>query len=168
MNKTILHKIFRISIFLKGIDSLFETIGGFLLLFVNPLLINNFVRLIFQHELIEDPNDFIGNILINLSSNLSVSAQLFGAIYLITHGVIKLALIIGLWKRKLWTYIAAEIVFTIFIIYQVYRFTFTHSIFLILLTFLDVIIIILTWFEYKQLKMQLISAGRTKALNIQK
>ncbi len=153
LNKTILHKIFRISIFIKGIDSLLEIIGGFLLLFVSPLLINNFVRLIFQHELIEDPRDFIGTFLINLSSNLSAGTRLFLTIYLISHGLIKLLLIIGLWKKKLWTYIAAEIVFTIFMIYQVYRFTFTHSIFLILLTLLDIIIIVLTGWEYKQLKM---------------
>lgn len=154
LNKNILHKIFRISILLKGIDSLLEIIGGFLLFLVSPRLIDNFVKLVFQHELIQDPNDLIGNLLINLSSNLSVGTQIFGAIYLLSHGIIKLALIIGLWERKLWTYIAAEIVFTIFIIYQIYRVTFTHSFYLILLTFLDIIIIILTWWEYKQLKKQ--------------
>jgi uncharacterized membrane protein len=152
LNKTILHKIFRISILIKGIDSFFEIIGGFLLLFINPSFINNFVKLIFQHELLQDPRDFIGNLIINLSSSLSVKIQFFGAIYLLSHGIIKMVLIIGLWKKKLWTYFAAEIVFAMFIIYQVYRYTFTHSIFLILLTLLDIIIIFLTWLEYKQLR----------------
>ncbi len=147
-----LDRLFRISIFLKGLDSFFEVIGGILLFLFRPASISNFVKLVFQHELIQDPNDFIGNLLISLSSNLSVHAQLFGAIYLLSHGVIKLALIIGLWKKKLWTYVASEIVFIIFIIYQIYRFTFTHSIFLIILTIFDIMVILLTWWEYRRLK----------------
>lgn len=147
-----LDRLFRISIFIKGVDSLLETIGGFLLLILSPSAISGFVKLILQHELLEDPNDFIGNLIVNLSAHLSASAQLYGAIYLISHGIIKLALIIGLWKRKLWTYILAEIVFTIFIIYQVYNFAFSHSILLLVLTLLDMLIVALTWWEYKRLK----------------
>jgi len=150
-NKKLLHRLFRISLVLKGIDSFLEIIGGILLFVASPSQISSFVKLIFQHELMQDPNDLIGNFLVNISSNLSQGTQLFGTIYLLSHGIIKLALIIGLWKKKLWTYIAAEIVFVIFIIYQSYRFAFTHSIYLLVLTFFDLIVIILTWWEYMQL-----------------
>ena len=44
LNKNILHRIFRISIFLKAIDSLLEIIGGILLFLLKPVLINNFVK----------------------------------------------------------------------------------------------------------------------------
>jgi len=152
LSKNVLHRLFKISIFLKGLDSLLQIIGGIFLILVKPESINNIIQLIFHYELIEDPQDLIVNFFINLFSNLPAGTQLFGAIYLLSHGIIKLALIIGLWKKKLWTYIAAEIVFTLFIIYQVYRFAFTHSVFLILLTLLDAVVIILTWWEYKQLK----------------
>jgi len=152
MNKNFLHRLFRISIFIKGLNSVLEIISGFLLFFVKPYPINNFFRFLFQHELIEDPNDFLGNFLINLFSNLSAETQLFGAIYLLSHGLIKAGLIIGLWKEKLWTYLLAEAVFVFLIIYQIYRFTYTHSVFLLALTLLDIIIVILTWIEYKKLK----------------
>ena len=43
------------------------------------------------------------------------------------------------------------IVFSLFVLYQQYRYAHTHSAALIVLSVLDGIIIILTWFEYKRL-----------------
>jgi uncharacterized membrane protein len=150
--KNILHKIFRVSLFLKGLDSILEIIGGFLLLLFKPSSITNFVRFIFQHELLEDPHDLIGNFIISLSYHLSAGTQLFGVLYLLSHGLIKIALIIGLWKDKIKVYLLAEAVFIIFIIYQTSIIIFNHSVFLILLTILDIIVVVLTWWEYTQLK----------------
>nr|WP_258171938.1 DUF2127 domain-containing protein [Burkholderia contaminans] len=44
------------------------------------------------------------------------------------------------------------IVFGLFIGYQVYRFTFTHSVWLLLVTALDIVVIALTWHEYRYLR----------------
>ena len=45
-----------------------------------------------------------------------------------------------------------HVVFGLFIVYQLYRFTFTHSMWLVLVTAIDVIVIALTWHEYKYLR----------------
>ena len=74
------------------------------------------------------------------------------AIYLFGHGVIKLWIIIGLLRKKLWYYPVAMIVFGLFIVYQLYRYTFTHSFLLLLITALDFIVIGLTWHEYRHLR----------------
>lgn len=147
-------KLFKISLLLKGLDSILEIIGGFLLLFVNSQSLNSLVRDIFQHELSEDPKDFVANYLIDLT-HFSKSAQLFGFLYLLSHGVIKLGLVAGLLKGKLWTYPLSIFVFVLFIIYQIYRFAFTHSVYLLLLTAFDILIIILIWLEYKRLEKYL-------------
>lgn len=83
---------------------------------------------------------------------MSVSSQQFAAFYLLSHGGIKLWLIIGLWRKKLGYYPAAKAVFGLFILYQLYRYSFTHSLLLLLITALDIAVIGLTWFEYQHLR----------------
>lgn len=148
------HKLFETSVIIKGIDSVLELIGGILLLFMTSNALNSTLRFIFQHELLQDPNDFIANFLVNFFSGLSHQTQLFGALYLISHGVIKTGLVAGLLKKKLWVYPLSIIVFGLFILYQLYRYAYTHSLFLILLTLFDIIVIILILHEYRWLKHQ--------------
>lgn len=90
--------------------------------------------------------------------NLSVSAQDFAALYLLAHGVTKLWLIIGLLRQRLWYYPTALIVFSLFIAYQLYRYSFSHSIWLLLITVLDVVIIGLTWHEWRYLRRRQLGA----------
>jgi uncharacterized membrane protein len=54
-----------------------------------------------------------------------------------------------LWMNELWAYPLAIGVFSAFSVYQVYRFTHTHSITLLLLTVFDLLIVYLTWEEYR-------------------
>jgi uncharacterized membrane protein len=100
----------------------------------------------------EDPRDFVANYLSHAAQDLSVSSQHFAAFYLLSHGAIKLWLIIGLWRKKPGYYPAAIAVFSFFVLYQLYRYSFSHSVPLLAITILDVAVIGLTWFEYQQLR----------------
>ena len=95
------HNVFRVTVFAKGIDAVLEIIGGFLLLAVNPLKITEIVRVLTQHELSEDPADILANYFIREASKLSISSQFFGSFYLLSHGVIKIFLVVSLLKRRL-------------------------------------------------------------------
>ena len=101
--------------------------------------------------LTEDPRDFVANYLLHAAQGLSASSQHFTAFYLFSHGVVKFWLIIGLWQKKL-GYPAAIAVFGLFILYQLYRYSFTHSLLLLLITALDVAVIGLTCLEYQHLR----------------
>jgi uncharacterized membrane protein len=57
----------------------------------------------------------------------------------------------ALLKNKLWAYPLAMIIFGAFIIYQLYRFTLTHSIGLIALSIFDVAVVWLIRLEYRAL-----------------
>ena len=81
-----------------------------------------------------------------------MSTRNFTTVYLLSHGVIKLWLIIGLLRAKLSYYPVAIGVFGLFIIYQLYRFSATHSLWLLLITAVDVVVIGLTWHEYQYLR----------------
>lgn len=150
--KKFLHESFEFTLFLKAIDAVLELITGILLLFLNPEIINCYAILFTQKELGEDPKDIVANFLLKIAHSISIGSLLFASLYMISHAVIKIGLIIALWKRKLWAYPVAIFVFILFIIYQMYRFSHGHAIYLIYLTILDILVIILTWSEYKRIK----------------
>ncbi|OCZ49825.1 DUF2127 domain-containing protein [Dehalobacter sp. TeCB1] len=156
--REIFHISFEIGLLLKGLDSLLEIIGGIFLIFLTPDRLNWLIRLLTQHELSEDPQDKFSNLLVTLGHSFSISTQDFGVFYLVSHGIIKSVLILLLWRKKLWAYPLAVLSLVLFIAYQIYRYTFSPSVFLILLTGLDIIMIFLTIMEYKRVKMQLNSA----------
>lgn len=148
----IVHESFKVAIILKGIDGVLEIISGILLVFLNPLRLNKLTGLLTQHELSEDPKDIVARAMMNFAFHFTANTQYFGIFYLISHGIVKLILITLLWKRKIWAYPVTIISLVIFIMYQLYRYTVYHSIGLIILTIFDIIIIMLTFIEYKRIK----------------
>jgi uncharacterized membrane protein len=151
-SKDVVHVSFEILLILKGIHGLTEIIGGILLLFLTPDRLSLLMRFLTKHELSEDPRDMVANFLLNLSSTFSISAQHFAVFYLMSHGIIKCILILLLWRRKLWVYPLTIVSLILFIAYQIYRYTLTQSVFLIILTAFDAVMIILTFLEYKRIK----------------
>jgi uncharacterized membrane protein len=152
LNEHQVHLIFEVSLFLKGVFAFFEIVGGILTYFVPKYFVLKFVVTLTQRELIEDPRDLIANYFLHAAEHLSVSTQHFAAIYLASHGAVKLWLIVGLLRQRLWYYPTALIVFALFIGYQLYRFNFTHSMFLLFVTAVDIVVIVLTWHEYGYLR----------------
>ncbi|HEX2938974.1 MAG TPA: DUF2127 domain-containing protein [Ruminiclostridium sp.] len=148
----ILNKSFKTALILKGADSLLEIFGGTLLFFFNYESLNNITRQLTQHELLQDPNDIFAGFLLKASHNFSADIKNFWIFYLLSHGLIKLILVVFLWKKKLWAYPLSIILFSLFGIYQVYKYIVKPSGFLILLTILDIAVILLTAAEYKKLK----------------
>jgi uncharacterized membrane protein len=148
------HLLFKIGIYFKAVFALVEITSGILLIFSNQEIISRIVYFMFQNELIEDPNDFFANFIFNLTDQFTLDAKLFLSLYVLSHGAIKIIALVGLFRNKLWAYPVSIIIFTLFIIYQLARFTSTHSLWLVFLTFIDLIFIWLVWLEYKTAKMR--------------
>lgn len=136
----------------KGVDSVLQIIGGACLLLISPQSLNTLVLSLISHELSENPGDFLTRFLAHWAHEWSVSSQLFAGFYLLSHGIAKLAIVVVLLKGKIWAYHAGIVFFLLFIIYQQYRYTYTHSLWLIVLSVFDVIVIWLTWVEYRRVK----------------
>lgn|GEM_PF-1072082 len=137
---------------LKGVFALAEIAASIFAYFVTGQFLLDLAQTITRTEWSEDPRDVVANYLLHAAQGLSVSSQQFTSFYLLSHGAIKRWLIIGLWRKKRGYYPAAIAVFGLFILYQVYRYSFTHSLSLLLITALDAVVIGLTWFEYQQLR----------------
>jgi uncharacterized membrane protein len=150
-----IRQIFEISVLLKGAHALIECIGGLVLAFVSTSAITSLVNSLTQDELIEHPNDFVAAYLLGLAQNLTVSDEHFYAFYLLSHGIIKLFLVIGLLRRKYWAYPVSLVVLGLFIVYQLYRFSYTHGIGLIVLTVFDAVVMGLIWHEYRLVRRHL-------------
>ena len=69
--------------------------------------------------------------------------------------MVKAVLVWGLLREKLWAYPASFAVFGTFIAYQLYRYSFTDDVALILLSIFDLIVIALAVHEYRLLRKHL-------------
>jgi len=148
----IIHKIFELGILIKGIDGILQILGGILLMFFNQAKLNKILVMITQHELSQDPNDVVANYIFNLSKSFSLSAQHFGIIYLISHGLMKIILYLLLLNNKRGAYPIAIVSLIAFIFYQMYRYVIGNSVFMLILTLFDVVMLILTMIEYRSKK----------------
>jgi uncharacterized membrane protein len=149
------HKSFELGLLIKGFDSLFEVIGGISLILLNPIRLNRLITLLTRHELSEDPKDIIAGFIITIGSKYTTGTQFFGALYLISHGIVRMSLVVLLWKRKIWAYPVSILTLILFIFYQLYRYTLSGSEWLIVLSAFDMIMILLTYTEYKKIKHKL-------------
>ena len=98
------HLAFEIGILLKGINALFECIAGVALLFIPGSAFTSLVTALTQHELAQDPRDFVATHLLSWAQGFSSSQAQYYAIYLLSHGVIKLAMVAALLRGLLWAY----------------------------------------------------------------
>ena len=155
MREKRIHQIFTISVTLKGLHALIEIVGGLALAFTSTATIVAWIDRLSQGELVEDPNDWIARKVMEFGQAFSVERHHFYAFYLLSHGIIKGALVIGLLREKLWAYPASVVVFGAFIAYQLYRYSFTHDFTLILLSIFDLFVIYLTVHEYRLLRKHL-------------
>jgi uncharacterized membrane protein len=155
VERKIEHAFFLLSVWSKGVAGLVETIGGVLLLCIPQAGLNALVIFLTAPELAEDPTDRVATFLQRAVHELGADTKLFASGYLIVHGVIKVLLVAGLLGHRLWSYPVSLWFLAGFIAYQAYRFFFTHSLWMIALTVVDLIVAFLIWREYQVRKQNL-------------
>lgn len=144
---------FHISIYIKGIISLAEIVGGILAFIVPFSFVPDLIIRFTSGELAEEPTDFIATHLVTLAHSFALASATFVGLYLLSRGLIKFALIVALLKNKLWAYPISLVVLGLFVLYQIYQIVSEHSAFVILLTIFDLIVMWFIWKEYKILKL---------------
>lgn len=137
------HRLFLVSITLKGLHALVEIAGGIALYFFSTDRIVGWLY---------SKSDRSDDLFARFARTFSGQEHHFYALYLVSHGLINLAIVAALLSRRLWAYPATFAVLAAFIAYQLYRFTFTHDIGLIAITVLDLIVMALAWNEYRLLR----------------
>jgi uncharacterized membrane protein len=142
-------RLFRITVAVKGVDGLLEFAAGAALLAIKPDFIMRTIAFLTQDDLSDDPRDFVARLLQNFAEHFSVHTQHFASFYLLIHGMVKMLLVVALLRNRLTVYPWAMAVFALLIAYQCYRFTYTHSVMLLVLSAFDATVIWLIWLEYR-------------------
>jgi uncharacterized membrane protein len=155
MQEKRVHQIFVVSVLFKWAHALIEIVGGLALYLVSTETIVSAINRWSYDELIDDKDDWVANRLLDFAQHFSVAEHHFYAFYLLSHGLIKSVLVIGLLREKLWAYPASFAVFGAFIAYQLYRYSYTHEIGLIALSVFDLFVIALAVHEYRLLRKHL-------------
>jgi uncharacterized membrane protein len=88
VNEQRIHRLFRLSVLLKGAHAAIEIIGGIALYLITTDIIVTLVKAATQEELIADPNDFVASHLLAMAQQFSISSKSFYAVYLLSHGVV--------------------------------------------------------------------------------
>jgi len=143
------HDFFEIGIILKGVITAGEIVLGLLFYFVSTQTLNSMFFFFLGGETAEQPRDFVWSYVIQQFQGLIGPNQSFWAFILLSHGIVKIFLVWGLLKHKLWAYPASAAVFALFVIYQVYSLFFIPSLLLGVLTVFDIVLIILILHEYR-------------------
>ena len=141
MREKNIHRLFVVSVAAKGLHALIEIAGGLALYLFSSDTIGRWVDHIDPHEW--------------LASHVDFDQQRFFAFYLLSHGVLKAAVVVALLREKLWAYPAAIALFGAFIAYQLYRYSYTHDMALIALSVFDLFVIALAIHEYRLLRKHL-------------
>jgi len=147
-------RVYKIGVAIKGFDGLVELVAGILLL-AAPQVLHTALQAV-SGEALEHHGRFMAYISENVAhidTDLSKSGLLFIAIFLISHGVVKLALVYALLKEIVWAYPYALVVLSGFFIYQVYAFVVHPTVSMAIFSLLDAVIIWLVWGEWQKLKL---------------
>jgi len=138
------HRLFVVAVVLKGLNGLTELVAG-----ASILAMGGIVTLLTARELSEDPTDLVANLLRRWFAQLSADAEVFAAVYLLTHGIVKIVLATCLLREKSWAFPAAAAFFALFIAYMSYRLTLGWSWSIAALCLFDLVTLSLVLHEWR-------------------
>jgi uncharacterized membrane protein len=140
-----LHQLFLLSLALKGLHALIELAGGIALYFFST---DTILQWLWEAS---RSSDWVAT----FAHGFSKPEHEFYAFYLVSHGIVNGAIVGGLLLRKRWAYHATFVVLTLFIAYQLYRYSYTEDIGLIAISIVDLVVMALAWNEYRVFKRHL-------------
>jgi len=161
--KTLLDKTYEIGIVLKGVDGVLEVLGAGLLLFVPAHYFESFARWLTDLEAGSSRQGFISSHILQIGHHLSEGHNTFAIAFLLTHGLVKIVLVVCLLRQKVWAYPFGLVALTLFLVYQLYEMVIQPTFGMGFLTVLDAIIIWLVWREWHKVKADLVKKRAIRA-----
>ena len=141
---------FDLALVLKAIDGALEVAGGFLVSLVPPAFVVRLAEFATEGELAQDPGDPVAQFLRSAAQSFSVSNHLLITLYLVLHGAIKVALVIGIFAKKRIAYPLFMLALLLFGTYEGYRGFLRHETLLQILAAFDFALLVLTAYEYRR------------------
>ncbi len=144
--------LFRLGMWWRVFYGVLRLILSFLLLHFIDSSFSSILYSFLSHEIIEDPNDFLIRVVYPFLESHTFTVTYFLAAYLFFWGIIDIFLSFYILRHKLWAFPVGIVLISLFVLYEIYRFTHTHSLFLAFIIIVDSFIIWLTYREYIRLR----------------
>ena len=144
--------LFEIGIIIKGLNAIGDVVAGLILWFTSKVFLVTFLLNFFQNDLSDNPNDYVAKFIVDSAATLAVSSQYFLGAYLFIHGIIKIFLLIFLYKKKIWAYPISIVVFSLIMFYEFNSFYLGQSIWVLAFALFDLFLVLLIVHEYKVLR----------------
>lgn len=151
------YEFFLWSVLLKGAISVAEVVVGIALFFIPPQSIVSLAIWFLNYV----PLASLQQSLMIEVAHYTTGAVTFVALYLLSRGLIKAALIGALLRNILWAYPASLIVLTFFLVYQAYQIITDHSLLIIGITLFDLVVM---YFIYRE--WHIVRRRRTDSIEV--
>lgn len=150
-----IEKIFRVVMYWRVLYGILKiSFGAVLLHYIGQRISYVFLRLM-RRELVEDPKDILVHQAAHLLGHIPYAVTYFLASYFIFWGVMDVFLSYNLLKHRLWAFPFSVGLISLFVFYELYRFTHTHSLMLLFMIVFDGVVIYIIHKEYLKLKQKL-------------
>jgi uncharacterized membrane protein len=149
----------RAALVLKGLDGLVELLAGLALLGAGPGTLDAVTRRIVEHHLLGNPHGALADRVTAGVAALGSGDRTFAVVYLTLHGLVKLGLVVALFRGVLPAYPVAIGVVGLFCAYETYGAVERGSWSLGVAAALDLAVIVLVVLEYRRLRDRRRPAG---------
>jgi uncharacterized membrane protein len=143
---------FDVGMYWRIIYGAFRLIVGLALLRVVGTPAVDVFRKVMRHELLSDPHDIIINTVSPLLIHHGFTITYFLAIYLIFWGLVDIFLSISMLRHKLWAFPVSIVLILVFVLYEIHRYTHTHSLLLLWFMVVDIVVVWLVRKEWHKLR----------------
>lgn len=148
-----IHAAFHLSLILKALSAVLETIAGIALLVITPDQLHS-VAISLINALTSSPvSTQLSNMVDSHFNTFLAHGLRFAIIYLLSHGLVKLVLVVAVYRDHAWAYPGLMVALVGFIIYQCWHMVaISFGFGMLALTIFDVVVLWLTWKEYQRKK----------------
>lgn len=153
--RTLLDWVYDIGIAIKGVDGAVELVAG-ILLWVAPGLLHALLQLLLgeAQERHTQVARFVAENIARVDTDLTKSGLVVVILFLLLHGIVKLALVVALFRQWRLAYPWALAVLGAFLVYQVVVFVKHPTLAMAAFSLLDAVIIWLVYKEYAKLSRE--------------
>ncbi|HTK78821.1 MAG TPA: DUF2127 domain-containing protein [Rhizomicrobium sp.] len=144
------HFAYLAAVVIKGLDGAIETVAGLITTIAGPWPFYSLAVWVTAPELSSHPENRAAHLIRHGASNLAHAPGRFVAVYLLAHGVIKLALAINLLRGRNWIFPVATVLLLGFIGYMAVRLAGHWSAWLLAFALFDVLTVGLVVNEWRR------------------
>jgi uncharacterized membrane protein len=134
----LMYKTFIATLCSNGVIATIDIIIGLFFVFKEPLML-----------FLAPLTTSVAGPLVAWCFNIVTTHADMGAFYFLSHGIVKLFLVWGLWHGKLWAYPVSIAFLTGFTVYQAFTLTQTYSAFVFVLMIINIAVIAIISAEYR-------------------